>query len=320
MRDTRRTRLILVVLLLVSFTLLTLDLRSGDTGVLGSLRTGLGNVFAPAQRAVAAVYRPVHGFFGGLNKDEQARLNQLEQENATLQEQLRTSDYARARAAELDALLKVAGLGQYRIVPAQVIAVEPAQGFAWTALVDAGTQDGLKVGMTVINGDGLVGRVKTVTSGTATVLLLVDPESTVGARLEGSLKFALANGQGGFAPMQLEVLDPQAQVSVGDRVVTRGSANFVSGVPIGTVTRVRSTPGTLVRLADVQPFVDVQSLDLVGIVVEPPRTDPRDSVLPPRPSTSTSPSAAAGATPGASSSPTSSTTARARSSASASGG
>ena len=42
--------------------------------------------------------------------------------------------------------------------------------------------------MTVINGDGLVGRVKTVDPSTATVLLAIDPESTVGARLEGTLR------------------------------------------------------------------------------------------------------------------------------------
>ncbi len=295
MRDTRRTRVVLAVLLLVSFTLITLDLRGGDSGPIGAIRSATGTVFGPVQRAVAAVYEPVRHFFGGLGHDEQARLVQLEKENADLTLRLRTSQYAESRAAELDALLKVAGLGQYRIVPAQVIAVGPAQGFAWTALLDAGSRDGLKVGMTVINGVGLVGRVKSVTSSTATVLLLVDEESTVGARLEGGLTLSLANGQGGTQPMQLQVLDPRVVLAPGDRVVTRGS-DFVSGVPIGVVTAVQPTQGTLVRVADLQPYVNVRSLDLVGVVVQGPRTDPRDSVLPPRPSASPSASASASAT------------------------
>ncbi|HEY5187342.1 MAG TPA: rod shape-determining protein MreC [Actinomycetes bacterium] len=295
MRDTRRTRIVLAVLLLVSFTLITLDVRGGDSGPVGAIRSATGTVFGPVQRAVAAVYEPVRNFFGGLGHDEHARLVQLEKENTDLTLRLRTSQYAESRAAELDALLKVAGLGQYRIVPAQVIAVGPAQGFAWTALLDAGSRDGLKVGMTVINGDGLVGRVKSVTNSTATVLLLVDGESTVGSRLEGGLTLSLANGQGGNQPMQLQVLDPRVALTSGDRVVTRGS-DFVSGVPIGVVTKVQPTQGTLVRVADLQPYVDVRSLDLVGVVVQGPRTNPRDSVLPPRPSAGPSASASPSAT------------------------
>ncbi len=115
---------------------------------------------------------PVVEFFDGLGDDEQARLDELERENAELRAQLRTSELARNRAAELDALLRVAGAGQYRTVPAQVIAVGPAQGFASTATIDAGEIDGLRPEMTVLNGDGLVGRVKSVTRTTALVVLL----------------------------------------------------------------------------------------------------------------------------------------------------
>ena len=50
--------------------------------------------------------------------------------------------------------------------------------------------------MTVLNGDGLVGRVKTVGPTTSTVLLAVDPESSVGVRLEGSMEVGFTTGQG----------------------------------------------------------------------------------------------------------------------------
>ena len=56
------------------------------------------------------------------------------------------------------------------------------------------------------------------------------------------------------------------------------------GVPIGTVTQVKPTPGALSRTAFLEPYVDFTALDLVGIVIQPPRTNPRDSVLPPVPS------------------------------------
>ena len=56
-------------------------------------------------------------------------------------------------------MLQVAGLGGYTIAPARVIAIGPAQSFSRTVTIDAGTADGVRADMTVLNGDGLVGRV-----------------------------------------------------------------------------------------------------------------------------------------------------------------
>jgi rod shape-determining protein MreC len=72
-------------------------------------------------------------------------------------------------------------------------------------------------------------------------------------------------------------------MSAGNRVVTWGSKNgrpYVPGVPIGVITAVRGTTGDLVRSAYIKPYVNFSTLDLVGIVVAGPRTNPRDGVLP----------------------------------------
>ena len=45
--------------------------------------------------------------------------------------------------------------------------------------------------------------------------------------------------------------------------------------------RVKGTPGSQTRTATIATYVDFTALDLVGVVVEPPRRDPRDAVLPP---------------------------------------
>ena len=290
MRDSRRTRVVLALLLLASVTLIMLDARS-SSGPAAWLRSTAQSIWAPVQTAFSGVVGPVVEFFDGLGADEQARLDELEQENAELRAQLRTSELARNRAAELDALLRIAGAGQYRTVPAQVIAVGPAQGFASTATIDAGEIDGLRPEMTVLNGDGLVGRVKSVTRTTALVVLLKDATSSVGARLEGSMDLGILTGDG-TDTLSLRVLDPQVTIAAEDRVVTFGSSGgspYVPGVPIGAVSRVESTPGQLVRLASVTPYVDFSALDLVGVVVEAPREDPRDSVLPPKPAPSPTP-------------------------------
>jgi rod shape-determining protein MreC len=299
MRDTRRTRIVLAVLLLSAVTFIVLDLRGGEGSLADRMRATGAAVFGPVERAAAAVVRPVADFVDGVSSigANDDRIAELEQENDSLRLQLRTTELDRNRARELDDLLNIAGLGRYRIVPAQVIAVGSDRGFVRTVTVDAGSRDGVTIDQTVLNGDGLVGRVTSVGPSTATILLLNDPSFAVGARLAGTMEIGAVRGQG-RDPLTLEVLNPQAQVAEGDALVTLGSRDgrpFVPGVPIGEVFQVEATPGALTRTALVRPYVDFTTLSLVGIVVEPPRRDPRDSVLPsppvtPTPSTSSSPS------------------------------
>jgi rod shape-determining protein MreC len=127
------------------------------------------------------------------------------------------------------------------------------------------------------------------------VALLVDSTSTVGARIESTMQVGFLNGTGDATSVDLQLLEPFAPVAVGDRLVssgvTGGGGVYFRGIPLGTVTEVQGTPGQLTRIAKVKPFVDFTTLDLVGVIVEPPRTDPVDSVLPPKPTTSPSPPA-----------------------------
>lgn len=296
-RDTRRTRVLLALLLVTSIGLITVDYRAesrGERSPLQGLRTVAAAVFGPVEQVAAAIARPVGDAvdaIGSLGQDRE-QLARLQQENQRLRRQLRTNQLARNRADELDALLHLAGLGRYRIVPAQVIAIGPAQTFSWTVTIDAGTRDGIRPDLTVLNGDGLVGRVKTAGPTTSTVLLAVDPTSSVGVRMEGSMEVGFTTGRGLGGGLELQLLDGQAAVAPGDRLVTFGSqggAPYVPGVPVGRVLRVHGSPGSQTRTAEVRPFVDFSALDLLGVVVAPPRTDPRDAVLPPRPATPTTP-------------------------------
>lgn len=136
--------------------------------------------------------------------------------------------------------------------------------------------------MTVINGDGLVGRVTTVGPDTATVLLANDPDFTVGTRMEKTDELGFATGQGD-RPLSVQFLNGKAKVKKGDRLVTFGSSKgkpFVPGVPVGEVVRVDPSGGDLTRTVYVRPYAAFSKLDIVGIVVQAPREDPRDMVLP----------------------------------------
>ncbi|MEX2981567.1 rod shape-determining protein MreC [Streptomyces sp. C36] len=287
MRDTRESRLLLVLLIAIAFALITVDIRGGEQSPLDGPRHAAASVFGPVEEGVAAAVDPFGDAIAAVRDsgDRSSRISELERENTALKQRLGSSDRNRGRLRELDAMLKTAGRGQYGIKGAQVIAIGAAQGFSWTVTIDVGANDGVKRDMTVLNGDGLVGRVTTVGPSTATVLLASDPKFTVGTRMEKTGEIGFAGGQGDRL-LRVELLNGKAVVHEGDRLVTFGSSKdkpFVAGVPVGEVTRVEPAGGGLTRTLQVRPFVGFSKLDLVGVVVEAPREDPRDTVLPPKP-------------------------------------
>ncbi|MEU1373225.1 rod shape-determining protein MreC [Streptomyces triculaminicus] len=287
MRDTRESRLLLVLLIAIAFALITVDIRGGEQSPLDGPRHAAASVFGPVEEGVADAVDPFGDAIAAVRDsgDRSSRISALERENTALKQRLGSSDRNRGRLRELDAMLKTAGRGQYGIKGAQVIAIGAAQGFSWTVTIDVGANDGIKRDMTVLNGDGLVGRVTTVGPSTATVLLASDPKFTVGTRMEKTGEIGFAGGQGDRL-LRVELLNGKAVVHEGDRLVTFGSSKdkpFVAGVPVGEVTRVEPAGGGLTRTLQVRPFVGFSKLDLVGVVVEAPREDPRDTVLPPKP-------------------------------------
>jgi rod shape-determining protein MreC len=296
-RDSRRLRIVFALLILTSFTLITIDYRAGEGTVLAGLRSGANAVFGPVQRAVTSVVRPVGnalsslGDLGSLRED----IARLEGDNEDLRNQLRQVDDQRRRLEETEQLLGLAGRGRLKIVAARVVAIGGGP-FESTVTIDAGKNDGIVKGQTVVNGDGLVGRVLTVGPWTSTVLMADDATFEVGVQLAANGEAGLLRGDG-RRPMLLTLLNQDASVQKGQAVVTGADGTFVPGIPIGVVAKVERRPGSLTVTVEVTPYVTYSSVDTVGIIIVAPRTIRRDALLPTPPPT---PSASASPTPSAS--------------------
>lgn len=68
---------------------------------------------------------------------------------------------------------------------------------------------------------------------------------------------------------------------------------------MGIVSRVDPSGGDLTRTLYVTPYVSFTKLDIVGVVVQAPRKDPRDDVLPPKPEPTPTPTVTVTVTPSA---------------------
>jgi rod shape-determining protein MreC len=293
--DSRRTRLVLGALLVAALALITFDARGGG-GPVSALRSFGGTVFGGAQNVIGAVTRPVTSLFSNVSgaHANQARISALQAEVIRLRVELSEARLSKAQSAQLQQLLTLAGRGRYRIVAANVIAAAP--GFAGAVTIDAGRADGVRPNLTVLNGSGLVGTVTSASAHTATVLLTTDATATVGVQVAGTGQVGAVTGTGpgraGGPMLRLQVFDASAILRVGEQLVTFGSVHgqpYVPGVPVGVIAQVLASGNTLTKAALVRPYASPNALGVVGVVVVPPRVNPRFSVLPPRPAASLTP-------------------------------
>jgi rod shape-determining protein MreC len=263
---TRRQRTAALTLAIVAVAFITLDLgggslrssHSGVRGTLGSLYRGTDALLGPARRWLQGI--PSAG-------SNRSKVDALQHQVAQLHAQLDARGADATTASELARLqLAANALGQ-NVVPARVVALGPGQGFDWTVTLDVGSGSGIRVGQTVTDGNGLVGRVLHADASTSVVLLAADPGAGVGVRdvRTGQLGVATGAGASGFTFVPL---DPSADIRAGDQLVTGpdGSTTFVPGIAVGTVRSVRtSTDGTV--SASVRPTAPTTQLDLVGVIL-----------------------------------------------------
>jgi rod shape-determining protein MreC len=281
--DSRRTRLVLGVLVIVAIVLITLDFRDGGAS---PVRNVGSDIFGPVEQITHDVTSPVASLFDSITggPSAQSTIATLQRENAELRAELSSAALSKADKRQLARLLQL-DAGGYRIVAASVIAA--GGDFSDTVTLDAGRDEGIKPDQTVLNGSGFVGTVTQVSADTSTVLLADDATSAIGVQMTGSGQIGEITGTGksmsGSGVLRLSLFDANAVLSPGQEVMTYASVGDqpeVPGVPVGTVISVQGGAGSLTQNALVRPFVNFTALGVVGIVVDVPTHNPRVSVLP----------------------------------------
>ena len=296
-----RGRLLIIVLLVTSLFLITLDLRGVQ--VIDGLRTGTQTALTPVQKAGSWLVSPFRNFLSDVTHLGRTRnkMEKLIAENEKLRLTLQNRKTADAQLKQLKGVLNLAGTAGYEVVNAKVISQGSTTSFTQTITIDAGTSSGVRANMTVLSGYGLVGVVKYAYRDSALVQLASDPAFKIGARIAGTQQIGILSGQGTRKGV-LQLLDNTTQVRKGDALLARGSQNgrpFVPGVPIGEVITVDNSPGAVTQTADVKFYTNFSTLGVVAVVVSGSSADPRESLVPPKPRPTPLPTVTIYATPGA---------------------
>ena len=170
----------IVLLVLSSVLLLTIDLRGNP--VIDGARSLFASVLSPFETAGRVVSTPLRNAWNGATS-----YHDLERENERLHDEIarQRGDQLTARAivSEYQELLTLNGLtAQYPTVTARVVGASPGN-FSQTVEIDRGSNDGILVGMVVVNNAGLVGKITTVYDNRSVVMLANDSEYAIEAKV-----------------------------------------------------------------------------------------------------------------------------------------
>jgi rod shape-determining protein MreC len=280
----RRRRAVLAVLVLLSLFLLTAYFGESSGGTLHGVQRGAMEVLAPIQEGANRALKPFRDLFGwfGDTLDAKDKNDQLEAERDQLRREVAevtTENRELEQRLGLKATNEEGGLGDFTPVEARVIARSPSSWYQ-TFQINKGSSDGVEVDQPVVNGAGLVGKVKSVSDGNASVMLLTDPEFGVsGQALRSGEPGSVAPAVGAPGDLRFELVPNAKEVRRGEMIVTAGTSTSVRvsalrslyprGIPIGTVTRVETGEGELDRVIHVRPLADLRALTIVEVLTEP---------------------------------------------------
>ena len=272
MRWIKNHKLISFLLAVILMSLLFL-LGSAATGGSGNIVTSLLNsVYTAIEKPVTAVAGGISDNISGIfsYKDLQKENAALKEENQKLKEQVTGLTLSANELKELKELSKVLNFkgigGETDIVSADVVSMD---GTNWMNIftINVGTESGVSAGSIVVCGEGLVGKVHSAGKGWAKVISMIDQSSKITFKVSGNLKLIGVVEGSSDGTLSGFMLDSNAKVSEGDRLVTSGMGLFPAGIEIGRITKVRYDSDTQLQKVDIKSSVDFKSLQKVTVIL-----------------------------------------------------
>jgi rod shape-determining protein MreC len=262
-----------------AFTIASLlMLLASSTEPAQTLQRVTTRVLDPVRGAISGVGEGVAGVFGAIGEIDRLRTenDRLRRELAGAEQRIAELTEASRENDELRDLLGITEALEMELLPVRIISRDPSN-LAWEVGIDAGSSNGIEVGMPVVgNADGagaLAGTVVSVTADSARVRLIVDTRAVVIAVDQESRALGEIHGQPGGQLIMVNVPLTEA-LAVGDTIVSAGltlgeeASRFPAGLLIGRIEAVEPDPNALTQTAFVRPAFDLRAVERLLVVVE----------------------------------------------------
>ena len=282
----RRRRAALAVFIALSIVILTAYFGESGGGFFHSLQRGAQEAFAPIETGTSRALKPVRDLVGWTGDTFEAK---GENEDLRREVDRLSAQLAKARTAERDAeqLKGLVGLRDFEgfpqgTEPVAARTIARSSSVWWSSLkIDKGSSDGIEVDQPVIasGGDpdasisgGLIGKITSVTGGTAEVTLITDASIGVGAQVMPRGAAGVVRPNVGDPRDLLLDLVHGGRVTDNSIVVTSGfkteeaESLFPRGIPIGRVTDVDLDEVEIYQRVHLKPYADLKSIDIVQVL------------------------------------------------------
>lgn len=260
----KRWKFLGLIILLIALLLLARSCGNSDS--LSGAESAAKEKWAP----ISAVGDFFSNFFDfSTKKGLQAKIDNLNEELATLKTESQISDDVASENEELRALLelKEAYASTWVTVAAEVTARD-ADNWYEKLTINKGRADGITENMAVVNEEGLIGKTVNVTENTADVLLIIDSSGSLGGMLqESSIEGVLQGIGGGKGLITMTKLPYNADIQLNDVVVSSGVGGvFPAGLLVGTVIKVNTSSDGLSKEAIVEPYCNFDDIKFVLVI------------------------------------------------------
>ncbi len=253
----------------IGLGMLLLVVSISDSTAFSGLRSAAHDAAAPPAKAAASVRTEGQGLLATLAGyfTSGSRTARLEREVAEARVRLSEAAALKQENARLKALLGLAEADPKPVVVARLIGSTSASTRRF-AILGAGADQGVAVGMPVIAPLGLVGRVLEVGDSSARVLLITDTDSSIPVRRAGDGIQAYATGRGDGTLLIRLTNTGLNPLKKGDAIITSGSGGmYRPGTAVavvgeltrdGAIARPLSDPGMSEFVAVTRPWDETQ--------------------------------------------------------------
>jgi rod shape-determining protein MreC len=275
----RRRRAVFGALVVGSLALLTIWFGEPAGGALHAIQRGAQEVFSPIQAGASRALKPFRDAVAwtGDTLSAKGENERLSAEVGRLRQELAATQTARRDAEQLQGFVDIAREGTFprgtEPVTARVIARSPTVW--WSSVsINKGSGDGIEVDQPVITGDGLAGKVTSVTGGTATITLIADERSSVSAQVmpagaDGIVRPKVGNPD----DLLLDFVEKGGRIKTGQTVVTSGFSSsrgleslFPRGIPVGRVKKIDRSELDIYQTVHIEPFAELKRMDYVQVL------------------------------------------------------
>lgn len=257
----------------MSLVLMTLDHRWHH---LESVRAALGFVASPLQYVVDAPSATGHwlGQVFASRQSLQEENDRLKARALLLEGRLQKMAALEAENQRLRALLDSSFKVGDRVLVAEILAVD-LEPFSQQIVINKGRRDDVTIGQPLLDASGVVGQVVHVAPFTSTAMLISDASHALPVRVNRSGLRAIAVGTGSPYRLELLHLPVNADIEVGDLLVTSGlGGSFPPGYPVATVEKVERDAAEAFATVVARPVAKLDQSREVLLVWTPPQAQP----------------------------------------------